>query len=50
MAWQIQEAMDHPSLMYDGDGDYVYTFYPTAIFTEDSKTVITSILGSNYTC
>lgn len=66
MAWQIQEAMNFPAanenhgsgkrcvgtpvMMYEADGSYVYTFYPSTIFTEDSKIVITSIPGSSYTC
>lgn len=66
MAWQIQGAMDFPAknvdqvngkrcigaptVMYDSSGEYAYTFYPTTVFTEDSKIVITSIPGSTYTC
>lgn len=66
MAWQIQGAMDFPLvnvpqlynkrcisapvLMYDGDGDYLYTFNPTTIFTEDTNRVITSYPSTNPGC
>lgn len=38
------------TLMYDGDGDYVYTFWPSVIFTEDTKRIITSIPSSYSVC
>lgn len=38
------------TMMYDNDGDYVYTFWPTVIFSEDSKRVITSIPSSSSRC
>lgn len=39
-----------PVLMYDADGTYEYTFYPSVIFGTDSNRVITSIPGSSYSC
>lgn len=39
-----------PIIMYDGDGDYVYTFYPSFVFSQDNKYLITAIPGSSYTC
>ncbi|MFT4230553.1 MAG: hypothetical protein QM602_09705 [Microbacterium sp.] len=39
-----------PVLMYDKYGNYEYTFYPSVIFTTNTKRVITSIPSSSYTC
>lgn len=39
-----------PTMMYDADGDYVYTFNPSAVFATDSDRVITSIPSSSSSC